>query len=181
MNHKKLIKTALNPTTKTKGIELKESISLMLLDFLKKNGKTYKSRNQYYYFSNKKKKLIPILCANRRGASQDFKNFITAQTGFNTALTPIFEYFFQAFQTKISETKEIELKNFSYYDRKTACLYIHNQRNKILKITKDNFEIVDNGMDDILFLSNPRFEEVDFHELFGKIATSKNKLQRKCP
>lgn len=131
----------------------KKSISSTILDSLERTWKFYKSCSGiYYYFDDELKQIYKI-------KEDKFKYFLNLCFTINGS-TDIYKYFIAELESYMSEKAEtIEIHTFSYYDTNNNTLYIHTNWIKIIKITSDNIEEVDNWFNWLIFESNVLFEE----------------------
>lgn len=58
----------------------------------------------------------------------------------------------------LKKWEKVEIKEFSYFNKKTNTLYVFNNGNKIIKITEDNIEEINNWSEWIIFLKKEHHE-----------------------
>lgn len=130
---------------------VKEITQLVIL-FLENNGSFIKSDISFYYFLNFDKTLYDIMSWKMKYILSDLTWLPYTDNIFKSILASIESHTFLNW-------KHVEIKKFSYYDVKNNVLYLHNNKEKIIKITKESVITLNNWDDGIIFLSNQNYKE----------------------
>lgn len=123
----------------------KRKISYSIINLLEKIWLFYKTKQlNFYYFDNFEKKIFKI-------KSDEFKFLLNQYFEINGS-TDYYKYLIEDISSHISTYgKEVNIYDFSYYDLQTNTLYVYNNWVKIIKITKDTIEEVENWYNWIIF------------------------------
>ena len=123
----------------------KRNISLLIINLLEKIWIFYKTKNLiFYYFDNFEKKIFKI-------KSEEFKFLINQYFKINGS-TDYYKYLIEELSSHISTFwKDVNICDFSYYELQSNTLYIYNNWNKIIKITANEIQEVENWYNWIIF------------------------------
>jgi hypothetical protein len=115
-------------------------------------GNLYHDDLTAYFFLKQERKLLEI-------SHRDHEfTLLMARYGINPAES-ISRYVVEGLHTDaFLEGPRIDMHRFSYYDAENFTLYIHNYANRMYRVEADRIELVNNGTDGVLFLSDSRAE-----------------------
>ena len=140
--------------SKVKAEMKSRQICELIIDYINKNGKFYKSSGNFYVFDNENKLLIWLDKGNR-----NLKRLIY-QCGINPA-SDLYKHVFEALCAHCNINGiETEVYKFAHVDTTNYCIYIKNGEN-ILKVTDNSVELCDNGTDKILFTDAVEVEKFE--------------------
>lgn len=123
----------------------KKQISYIIIDALRAAWVFYKTKKSVFYFFDTLQKRV------FKTKEQDFKFLLNEYFGINGS-TDYYKYLMEELGSYISKNaKEVTIYDFSYYDTTSNTLYIHNNGIKIIKISHDKIEEVENGYNGIIF------------------------------
>jgi len=133
----------------SKSFEINSKVSKAVIKHLGKQGDFYHDDYRTFFFSQDDKKLIPIEPESNECA------LLLAQYGLNKA-ERIYQYLVQSLWTEaITNGTEITVHRLSCYDPDAFKLYMYNHNNQVYRISPEKIELVDNGADGKLFISDP--------------------------
>jgi hypothetical protein len=131
-------------------------------DDLAERGKFYHEFSHGYFFFEAEKRLIPLDDRDQQ------LSCLLERYGLNP-VEKTCEYVKEAMHIEaLSRGQPSRVHRLCWYDRQSFTLYFYNHANQIYRITDESVELVDNGTDGVLFLSDPRnepFELVPFEDL----------------
>ncbi len=118
----------------------------------------YHDNNCEFIFNKENKKLIFVNYENK--VSTDFNNFMF-KYGINNQ-EKIFSIITAAIINIIKEEgTHVNIHNTTHYETSTNTLYVSNNNNGIIRITANQIDVIDNGTDGILFMTDPMKESID--------------------
>lgn len=131
----------------------KEQVSIVVIDILEDVWTFYKTKNlEFYFFDKSQKKIFKI-------KEQEFKFLLNQYFAINGS-TDYYKYILEELSSYISKNaKEVKIHDFSYYDTNSNSLYVYNNWVKIIKITSDKIEEVENWYNWIIFETKSSYEE----------------------
>lgn len=130
-----------------------------VLNLLEEDWEFYKTKNWIFYYFDKSIKEIYKIHEDK------FKYLLNQCFNINWS-TDKYKFLIEELESHMSEVaSEVQIYNFSHYDIKTNTLYVHNNWIKIIKITSDKVEEVDNWYNWLIFESNSLFEEWELQKL----------------
>jgi len=142
-----------------KDFKINGSVAKIIIDDLKKRGEFYHNEYVAYFFSEEDKKLIPI-----EPDSNEFA-LLLARYDINR-IERLYKYLVQSLWTEaITNGAEITVYRLSYYDADRFILYLYDHKNQVYRISPEKVEIVDNGTDGILFISDPETQPFENTEI----------------
>jgi|GEM_PF-6693017 len=132
-----------------KEFEVNNDVARLIFNFLNKQGKYYTDEREVYFFNDKEKELIKV--------SREDNNFLIMLG--HLGLYPsenVHKYVNDyMFLNILEDGIKTEIYNMSYYDRDNYILYLTTFSNQVYRVTADCVELVDNGTDGVLFVSDP--------------------------
>jgi hypothetical protein len=135
---------------KRRPFEINDEVSQIIINDLNDRGQFYYDGFSGYFFYKGDKKLIPIEPENT-----DF-NVMLSNYGINRSES-IYRYLSESLHVSaIKNGKYTQVYRLSHYNPETFTLYLFNNNNQIHKISPDATELVDNGSDGVLFLSDTK-------------------------
>ncbi len=144
-----------------KDYEIHTEVTSTILAHLDEKGRFYTDGHRAYLFFEAEKRLVEI------DAEDDGFRLLLYRYGINPA-DPIYRWITAGLRNEaIARGERTEIHQLSYYDPVRLTLYVCNQANQIHRITPDRIDLVDNGTDGVLFVSDPRatsFERVSVPE-----------------
>ena len=154
---------------KAPPFEKKQKIAALVINHLTKWGRFYRTYTAYYFFNNKTKQLLNI-------DSDEFNALLTRCSSLNPTEIE-FRYVKESIKAIIvSDSPLIEAHRFAYFEKGNGCLYVYNNAQQIYKLDGHTIELVDNGMDDILFLDDPYADTITISQGSGNEKLVENLL-----
>jgi hypothetical protein len=151
--------------------EIHAQVKDIVLADSKERGKFYCEHQRGYFFHEEKKRLIPLDDHDKQ------VTLMLERYGLN-AVEKTCEYVQEAlFTESLNRGTATRVHRLAWFDSVTHVLYLNNHDDQIYRITEDAIELVDNGTDGVLFLSDPRNEpfelvhEEDLGNLFHELVT----------
>lgn len=131
-----------------KFFEVKQSISEIVIDDLRKRGKFYKTRtDQYYHFNNETRQLVEV-------GDKTFEHYTNDRYQLN-GTEKEYEYLVKDLEAEAGLRGELqEVYRFAYYDTDRHTLYVDRNDNQFLKLNGDTIELLANGSEGVLFISD---------------------------
>ncbi len=131
-----------------KAFEIKQNVSSIIRTDMLERGRFYRSRTEcYYYFNNDNNTLCEIgdrtfeYQTNTRyqlnRTEEEYKYLVAeleAEAGLNGKLTDVYR--------------------FAHYNTETHILYVDRNDNQLYRLNGDTIELVSNGTDGVLFISD---------------------------
>ena len=132
--------------------EVFRDASLLLREDLKDRATFYHDEQDTYLFFELEKKLIRI--------HQDESEFQKLMARYGIMMSEsISRFMIDYLQAEaFLNGKLTVVHQFAFYNKDTFCLYIYNNKNQIYRISQDQIELLDNGIDNVLFLEDPSAE-----------------------
>jgi len=113
-------------------------------------GRFYHDGARAYFFFDAEKQLMPI------DPDETQCTLMLARYGINRAES-IYRYLLEALYVEAFEHgTRTEVYRLASYNPATFTVYVFNHQNQIYRIAPDAIDVVDNGTDGVLFLSNAR-------------------------
>ncbi len=141
-----------------KEFQIHQDVAEIVINDLHERGKFYNDSLCPYVFLNSDKKLIMIqpdniefqLLLNRYGLNRTERiyNYVLEQLRV------------EAFEKGI----KTEVYKLAFYNSETFTLYLYNFKNQIYRISSDYIELLDNGTDGVLFLSDSKYKPFEITE-----------------
>jgi len=132
--------------------EINNRVARLILDFLGARGIFYTDNRDVYFFDNEVKKLIRV--------NREDNNFLIMVGHLGIYPSEFIHRFVEDFLFLhiLEHGVRTEIYNMAYYDQESFVLYISNYDNQVYRITMDKIELVDNGTDGILFISDAKYQ-----------------------
>jgi hypothetical protein len=130
--------------------EIEAEVARVIRQDLHRRGSFYNDTRIAYFFFYDEKQLV--------GIDRDNNDFmlVLARYGINRA-DKLFRYIFEDLYREAFEYGErTDVHRLSYYNQETHTVYLFNHGNQIYRISPDTIELVDNGTDGVLFLSDDK-------------------------
>jgi len=135
----------------------KKPISDEIIKYLKQNWKLIKTKLSLYYFCEQEKTLYQYW-------KSDFETFIHDKSWVNPTES-IFKFVLKEIELEtIKNWKEVEIKQFSFYDEKNNIIYLYNNDYEIIRISESSIKSIYNWDEGIMFLKNENYESWKFIE-----------------
>jgi hypothetical protein len=135
--------------------EISMLVTWIIRQDLKRRGSFYNDTRCAYFFFEDEKQLVEI------GPDNNDFMLVLARYGINRA-EPLFKYIFEDLCREAFENgEETEIHRLAYYNQETFTVYLFNHNNQIYRISPDAIELVDNGTDGVLFLSDAKTSPFD--------------------
>lgn len=133
---------------KLTNLEIKNQVAKMIQEDLSERGNFYKSEGpKLYFFSTEDKTLIEI---NKDTFDLALK---INDYGINRA-DGIYNYLFEALLAGCYRNGiETRVYKLAYYNKETFTVYLSNFKNQIYRVSPIGIDLVDNGTDGVLFLT----------------------------
>jgi hypothetical protein len=138
------------PEDSRREFEINAEVADIIRADLHGRGRFYHDGASPYFFFEVEKQLIAI-------DPDDIQyTLVLARYGINRAES-IYRYLLEALYVEAFERgTRTEVYRLAYYNSVAFTVYVFNHHNQIYRITPDVIDMVDNGTDGILFLSNAR-------------------------
>ncbi len=137
---------------KKKEHRINDRVKRLILDDLLVRGTLYHDEITAYFFKRKEKKLLEVSPHDHEFV------LLLAKYGINAAET-ISRYIIEAVRNAaFHDGPRIHAHKFSHYKPEIFTLYVHNYNNQMYRLTTDEIDLVDNGTDGVLFLTDPMAE-----------------------
>jgi len=154
------INMALNDTN-LKAHEKHDSISQIVVNVLRLQGHFYHANNKLefgsvYYFDNDKKSLVTV-------QSDEFQAGISERFGINMA-SIVFKYVLAECETVGLSKRSKSIKLSKYWEMSSNKIYISNSPGTMIRITRKDIKIVDNGTDGVLFPNGSTLEPWEYNQ-----------------
>lgn len=161
------------PTDTRKLFEIHEEVSKVFIADLIDRAKFLHDKSRAYLFLERDYKLIELDPENR--------DYILLIDNYGIIFSEdIFKYLYFSLHAHVLKNGKLtKVNRHSHFDQDRFKLYISNFKSQIYVVTKDSWELVNNGADGILFVNDPNAEpfEVSTIEkesnLFEQIILSK--------
>lgn len=116
-----------------------------------------------YYFSNILRQVLML-------ESQAFSDQITLETGINPA-SVLFKYVIENAKVRARQVAPIrQVCRFVHYEAEKEALYLSHQPGRLLLITAEQVQELENGTDEIYFVTDPANEAFEFDASLGRDA-----------
>ncbi len=156
-----------------KDFEINAKVIARILSHMSQKGNFYQDGYKAYYFLDTEKRLLGI------DPDDDGFRLLLHRYGINPA-DSVYRWTSEGLKNEaLADGKRTEVHRLSCYDPQKFTLYLSNNGDGIYRISPDAIDLVDNGADGVLFLSDRRdrpFTMVDIfsaNSLFTQIVTSK--------
>ena len=137
---------------KKKEHRINDRVKRVILEDLLVRGILYHDEITAYFFKKKEKKLLEVSPHDHEFV------LLLAKYGINAAET-ISRYIIEGLRNAaFHDGPRIDAHRFSHYKPESFTLYVHNHNNQMYRLTDDKIELVDNGTDGVLFLTDPKAE-----------------------
>ncbi len=151
--------------------EINAQVKDIVLADLNERGKFYHEHSQGYYFHEEEKRLVPLDDRDRQVSC------VLDRYGLNP-VEKTCEYVKEALHLEsLCRGAETRVHRLVWFDPRGFTLYLFNHKDQIYRVTADAIELVDNGSDGVLFLSDPRNEpfelvpDEDLGDMFHRLVT----------
>jgi len=159
-------------------------IKCILVEDMNKTWFFIKEKNNQYYFDSIESKLYTLKSSNF--------NFFLYKKIWIIETERIFKLISQLLSYYILENwRKVKIKKFSFFDKDTNILYIHTWWIKVIKISSDKIEEINNWNDWVLFRTSKDVTKWDFikdknllsnknyiEDFLNSINFSKNKIKK---
>jgi len=136
----------------------KREIAELVVGDMRERGIFYRTPTEQYYFFDNDKTLMSI-------GDSTLEVRINEWYGLNRTEKE-YEYTLAEFDREAAlRGKETEVYQFAYYDKNAHVLYVYNNANQIYRLNGSSIDLVDNGTDGILFLSDPLWESFTYKDI----------------
>ncbi|QLY25690.1 toprim domain-containing protein [Bdellovibrio sp. KM01] len=143
---------------KRKDFEINSNAFELLIADLKDRGELLYDGQLAYLFSKTDKNLVKI-----DAEDQDYK-ILMSRYKIN-ASEIIYKYIYSELETTAAKTaRRVTVYPFSHYDDKTNRIYLSNFSNQVYRISQDQIELCENGVDGVLFLPNKVYDKFIFEK-----------------
>jgi len=137
---------------KKKEHRINDRVKRLILEDLLVRGTLYHDEITAYFFKKKEKKLLEVSPHDHEFV------LLLAKYGINAAEN-ISRYIIEGLRNAaFHDGQQIRAHRFSHYKPESFTLYIDNYNNQMYRLTTDKIELVDNGTDGVLFLTDPKAE-----------------------
>jgi len=137
---------------KKKEHRINDRVKRVILEDLLVRGTLYHDEITAYFFKRKEKKLLEVSPHDHEFV------LLLAKYGINAAET-ISRYIIEGLRNAaFHDGPRIDAHRFSHYKPESFTLYVHNHNNQMYRLTDEKIELVDNGTDGVLFLTDPKAE-----------------------
>lgn len=137
---------------KKKEHRINDRVKNIILEDLLVRGTLYHDEITAYFFKRKEKKLLEVSPHDHEFV------LLLAKYGINAA-EKISRYIIEGLRNAaFHEGPRIHAHKFSHYNPDNFTLYVHNYNSQMYRITTDSVDLVDNGTDGVLFLTDPNAE-----------------------
>lgn len=137
---------------KSKEHRINDRVKRIILEDLLIRGTLYHDDITAYFFKRKEKKLLEVSPHDHEFV------LLLAKYGINAAET-ISRYIIEGLRNAaFHDGPRIHARRFSHYKSDTFTLYVHNHNNQMYRLTEDKIDLVDNGTDGVLFLTDSKAE-----------------------
>ena len=135
-------------TQPLKPFEIKQSVSKIVIEDMKKRGKFYKTRtDQYFHFNNETKQLMEV-------GDTIFEHYTNDRYQLNSTENE-YEYLVKDLEAEAGLRGELtDVYRFAHYDTDTHSLYVDRNDNQFFKLNGDTIDLLDNGSESVLFISD---------------------------
>jgi len=141
-----------------RDFEINLEVSSTIYQDLGERGIFYYEGEMAYYFWEAEKRLIEI-----HGESAAFAGLLSRYE-LNRS-EKIFKYvLYYLYQRVIDEGSPIRVRRLAHYDGDSHRLYLSNHRNQMYRLTPEKIDLVDNGVDKVLFLGDDKTEPFELLE-----------------
>jgi len=132
--------------------EIFTTVAEIVKNDLLERGTFYFNDNAAYIFFNLEKRLVHL--------HKEDNEYIKLLAGYRLMPSEnIYNYILDYLQTEaVMNGTKTEIHRFAYFDKERYVLYVFNHNNQIYRISNDSIELIDNGAEQVLFLSDPQTE-----------------------
>ena len=132
----------------SKIFKIKQDISSIVTTNMLEQGRFYKTRTEhYYYFNNDNKTLCEI-------GDRTFEYHVNSRYQLNRTEEE-YKYLVAQLETEAGLNGELtDVYRFAHYDMDKRNLYIDRNDNQLYRLNGDTIELVSNGTDSVLFISD---------------------------
>jgi hypothetical protein len=135
--------------------EIDIEVARVIREDLHQSGNFYNDTRCAYFFFENEKQLVEI------GEKNNDFMLMLDRYGINRA-EKLFEFIFEdLFKESFKIGEETDIHRLAYYNQETFTVYLFNHNNQIYRISPDEIELVDNGTDGVLFLSDTKTSPFD--------------------
>ncbi|MBU2626254.1 MAG: ATP-binding protein, partial [candidate division Zixibacteria bacterium] len=141
-----------------KAFHLNADVANAIIGDLRERGEFYNDGFRSYVFLNARKELIPV--------DRDETQFalLLDEYGINRADT-LFKWIFEALGVEgVKNGQKTEIRRFAYYDKRAHTVYVTDFANQMYRITPERIDLVDNGTEGVLFVTDPLAEPYEIHD-----------------
>ena len=139
-----------NKNDKLSPFEILQEVARVIREDLHQRGDFYNDTRSAYFFFEEEKQLVEI------GPDNNDFMLMLDRYGINRA-EKLFKFIFEDLYKEAFKTGEkTEIHRLAYYNQETFTAYLFNHDSQIYRISPDEIEIVDNGTDGVLFLSDAK-------------------------
>jgi hypothetical protein len=143
---------------KRKDFEVNATAFDILIADLRDRGELLYDGQAAYFFSKTDKSLVKIDAENK-----EYQNLL-ADYKIN-ASEVIYKYIYSELETTAAKTaRRVTVYPFSHYDHETNRIYLSNFSNQVYRISQDQIELCENGVDGVLFLPNKDYDKFIFEK-----------------
>ena len=152
------LKNRINEIRDDKGLvdhQVKQSVSRLVLDDFLAHGQFYCTVEQHCYWFDSVEKRLYLL-------NQSVAPLVSDRYGINMTES-LFDYLIAEFQAEALLRGQVsEIQRFSYYHKQSGNLYVYNNDDKLYRLDGQSVELVDNGTDGVIFISDPLHQPFDY-------------------
>ena len=143
---------------KRKDFEVNATAYNILIADLQDRGELLYDGQAAYFFSKTDKSLVKI-----DAESKEYQNLLSDYK--INASEIIYKYIYSELETTAAKTaRRVTVYPFAHYDHKTNRIYLSNFSNQVYRISQDQIELLENGVDGVLFLPNKKYDKFVFIE-----------------
>nr|MBC8461115.1 hypothetical protein [Deltaproteobacteria bacterium] len=145
-----------------KAFRIKRQVSDIVIDEMREHGRFYRTpTDQYYWFSRDFKRLYEV-------GDKFFEQLVNDRYGLNRTEAE-YEYLIADLETEAGRRgKESEIYRFAHYDKENYVLYIDQNDFQMFKLDGMNIDLVPNGTDGVLFVTDPQNEPFELKDIGGE-------------
>jgi hypothetical protein len=140
-----------------KDFEINAQVGNVVTSDLSEKGSFYYEGQRAYFHDGSNKKLVEV-------HPEDIEfTLLLSKYGINRSES-LYRYLYEALLVNAFESgSETRIHRLAYYDQKTFKVYLFNFGNQIYKISPEKTELVDNGTDGVLFVSDGKSQPFELN------------------
>jgi hypothetical protein len=141
--------------------EINKDVTSQILEHLGAVGRFYTDGHKAYFFFQTEKRLIEI------STEDDGFRLLLHRYGINPT-EAVYRWIAEALRNEaLANGQRTDIHRLAHYDPRRFTVYLSDFQNRIYRISGDRIELVDNGTDGVLFLSDPKARSFERGEVSG--------------